>query len=221
LPFCKKAIQGLYPIGEKQREITYEDFTYFFGPGGLMDEFFKKYLDASVEKGGKNWRWNSRGAGGAGISYAALKQFQRAENIKNIFFRMGRQSPKVSFKLKPISMSPSIVQFIMDVDGQTLSYAHGPLRPVAMKWPGPNDSGQVRIQLLPPLQGYSGLSKEGPWALFRVFDEARITKTSNPAVFIMTFNIQGREAKFELRANSAVSPFQSTDLQSFRCPNNL
>lgn len=221
LPFCKKAIQGLYPIGKKQREITYEDFTYFFGPGGLMDEFFKKYLDASVEKGGKNWRWNSRGAGGAGISYAALKQFQRAENIKNIFFRMGRQSPKVSFKLKPISMSPSIVQFIMDVDGQTLSYAHGPLRPVAMKWPGPNDSGQVRIQLLPPLQGYSGLSKEGPWALFRVFDEARITKTSNPAVFIMTFNIQGREAKFELRANSAVSPFQSTDLQSFRCPNNL
>ncbi len=221
LPFCQKAIQGLYPIGKKSREITFEDFTYFFGPGGLMDEFFKKYLDASVEKGGKNWRWNSRGAGGSEISYAALKQFQRAENIKNIFFRMGRQSPKVSFKLKPISMSPSIVQFIMDVDGQTLTYAHGPLRPVAMKWPGPNDSGQVRIQLLPPLQGHSGLSKEGPWALFRVFDEARITKTSNPAVFIMTFNIQGREAKFELRANSAVSPFQSTDLQSFRCPNNL
>ncbi|WP_084190926.1 type VI secretion system membrane subunit TssM [Methylomarinum vadi] len=221
LPFCQKAIQGLYPIAKNSREITYEDFTYFFGPGGLMDEFFNKYLAASVEKGGKNWRWNSRGEGGGGISYGALKQFQRADNIKNIFFRMGKQAPTVSFKLKPISMSPSIVQFVMDVDGQVLTYAHGPLRPVAMKWPGPNNSGQVRVQLLPPLQGYSGLSKDGPWALFRVFDEAHIARTSNPAIFIMTFNIQGREVKLELQANSAVNPFQLNDLQSFQCLSNL
>ncbi len=221
LPFCQKAIQGLYPIAKSSREITYEDFTYFFGPGGLMDEFFNKYLAASVEKGGRNWRWNTRGEGGPGISYAALKQFQRADNIKNIFFRMGRQAPNVSFKLKPISMSPSIVQFVMDVDGQLLTYAHGPLRPVAMKWPGPNNSGQVRVQLLPPLQGYSGLSKDGPWALFRVFDEAHISNTSDPSIFIMTFNIQGREAKLELQANSAVNPFQLSDLQSFQCLPNL
>jgi type VI secretion system protein ImpL len=222
LPFCQQAIQGLYPIGKNSREITFEDFTYFFGPGGLMDEFFKKYLNASVEKSGGKWRWNTRGRGGAGISSTALQQFQRADNIKNIFFRMGKDSPKVGFKLKPITMSSSIVQFIIDVDGQTLTYAHGPLRPLAMNWPGPNDSGQVRIQLLPPLHsGYSGLSKEGPWALFRMFDEAHLTRTSNPAVFIMTFTIQGREAKFELRANSAVSPFQLTDLQSFQCPQNL
>ncbi len=44
-----------------------------------------------------------------------------------------------------------------------------------------------------------------------------ITDTST-AVFIMTFNIQGREAKFELRANSAANPFQLSDLQLFRCP---
>ncbi|MEE9344246.1 MAG: type VI secretion system membrane subunit TssM [Methylococcales bacterium] len=221
LPFCQKAIQGLYPIATNTREITFEDFTYFFGPGGLMDEFFNKYLLASVEKGGRRWRWNSRGGGGAAVSSVALQQFQRADNIQKIFFRMGKQSPKVSFRLKPISMSPAIVQFIMDVDGQTLTYAHGPVRPVAMKWPGPNDSRQVRIQMLPPLQGHSGLSKEGPWALFRFFDEAQITRTSNPSIFIMTFRIQGREAKFELLANSAVNPFQLADLKAFRCPNSL
>ena len=110
---------------------------------------------------------------------------------------------------------------VLDIDGQTLTYAHGPLRPVAMKWPGPDNSGQVRLQFLPPLQGYSGLSKDGPWALFRVFDEARISRTSNPTVFIITFNIQGREAKLELQASSAVNPFQLNDLQSFRCLQNL
>ncbi len=222
LPFCQKAIQGLYPIKKSsRREITYEDFTYFFGPGGLMDSFYKKYLVSNVDVGGRTWRWNTRGNGEPGLSVAALKQFQRADNIKNIFFRMGRQAPSIRFKLKPISMSPSIVQMVLDIDGQTLTYAHGPLRPVAMKWPGPDNSGQVRLQFLPPLQGYSGLSKDGPWALFRVFDEARISRTSNPTVFIITFNIQGREAKLELQASSAVNPFQLNDLQSFRCLQNL
>ncbi len=221
LPFCQKAIQGLYPISKSSREITYEDFTYFFGPNGLMDDFFNKYLISSVEKGGENWSWSTQAEEGAGISSLALKQFQKADTIKNTFFRMGKQSPTVSFKLKPISMSPDITQFILDVDGQILTYAHGPVRPVSMKWPGPNDSGQVRIQLLPPLQGLSGISKEGPWALFRLFDEAKISRTSNPTLFIMTFRIQGREAKFELQANSAVNPFQLTDLQSFQCLQNL
>ncbi|NOQ64399.1 MAG: type VI secretion system membrane subunit TssM [Methyloprofundus sp.] len=222
LPFCQQAIGGLYPIAQSSREITFEDFTHFFGHGGLMDEYFKKYLLKSVEKGRKGWRWNARAGGGEAVSRRALKQFQRADKIKNIFFRMGKQSPKISFKLKPISMNPSISQFIMDIDGQVLKYAHGPIRPVPMKWPGPNNSGQVRIQLVPPIQGSrSGLSKEGPWALFRLFDQADIRPTSNPAVFIMTFNIQGREAKFELRANSAVNPFQLNDLRSFKCLPNL
>jgi type VI secretion system protein ImpL len=221
LPFCQKAIQGLYPIARGSREITYEDFTFFFGPNGLMDQFFNKYLAPSVEKTGREWRWNNRGEAGPGLSSATLQQFQLADTIKNIFFRLGKQSPAVSFKLKPISMSPSITQFVLDIDGQGLTYAHGPVRPVSMKWPGPNDSGQVRIQLLPPLQGHSGLSKEGPWALFRVFDEAQISETSNPATFIITFNIEGREAKFELTANSAINPFQLADLQAFRCLPNL
>jgi type VI secretion system protein ImpL len=220
VPFCQKAIQGLYPIANNSREITYEDFTYFFGPDGLMDAFFKKYLVASVEKSGSNWHWQSNGEAGSGISPASLKQFQIADTIKNVFFRMGK-APTVSFKLKPLTMSTNIEQFMLDVDGQTLTYAHGPLQPMEMKWPGPNNSGQVRIELLPPLEGNSGLSKEGPWALFRLFEQAKMTKTSNPTVFFVTFNLQGREAKFELNANSAINPFQLADLQAFKCLPNL
>ncbi|MDD5630731.1 MAG: type VI secretion system membrane subunit TssM, partial [Methylococcales bacterium] len=140
LPFCRKAIQGRYPISKSSQEITYEDFAYFFGPNGLMDDFFNKYLISLVDKGGQDWTWNAQAEGGAGISSEALKQFQRADTIKNTFFRMGKQSPAVSFRLKPISMSPDITQFILDIDGQILTYEHGPIKPVSMKWPGPNDS---------------------------------------------------------------------------------
>ncbi len=221
LPFCRKAIQGRYPISKSSQEITYEDFTYFFGPNGLMDDFFNKYLISLVDKGGQDWTWNTQAKGGAGISSEALKQFQKADTIKNTFFRMGKQSPAVNFRLKPIFLSADITQFILDIDGQILTYEHGPIRPVSMKWPGPNDSGQVRIQLMPIQQGKSGIDKQGPWALFRLFDEAQISPTSDPTLFIMTFRIQGREAKFELQANSAINPFQLPDLQAFQCLQNL
>ena len=224
LPFCQKAIQGRYPVDPTSaRAITYEDFTSFFAPGGTVDEYFNKYLAPSVDKSGKRWRWNSRDKTSPGVSPYALRQFQRADIVKNIFFRMGSQTPTVSFSLKPLAMDSSITQFIMDVDGQTLRYAHGPILSTPMKWPGPKQSGQVRIQLLPPLTGgsASGLVKEGPWALFRIFDQTSLTRTANPELFIVTFNIQGREAKLELRAGSAVNPFQLTDLQKFKCPRNL
>jgi type VI secretion system protein ImpL len=90
-----------------------------------------------------------------------------------------------------------------------------------MKWPSVNNSGQVRIELSPPLEGNSGLTKQGPWALFRLFEEAKITRTANPAIFFVTFNLQGREAKFELNASSAVNPFQLAQLQAFKCLPNL
>lgn len=223
LPFCERAIQGRYPINrDSGQDITHEDFTYFFGPNGLMMEFFNKYLASSVDKSGSNWRWSNLSDAPAAVSSSALKQFQRADAISNIFFRMGQQVPTISFKLKPIAMSPAITQFTLDVDGQALRYAHGPIRPTPMKWPGPNNSGQLSIQLTPPnLGGTSGLTKEGPWALFRLFDQARLTRTANPEIFIVTFDIQGRDTKFEMRASSAINPFLSPELHEFRCPQNL
>jgi type VI secretion system protein ImpL len=221
LPFCNIAIQGRYPIYKSLREITYPDFSKFFGPDGIMDTFFTNHLAASVDKSTKNWIWNVYGTADTVISSDALAQFQLAETIKNIFFRMGGVTSAVSFKMKPISMSPDITLFTLDVDGQKLYYEHGPVKPFAMRWPGPNNSGKVSIEMLPPIKGRSVLSKEGPWALFRIFDEAKIKRTSDPLLFITTFNIDGREAKFEIRADSVINPFQLSELGKFKCLPNL
>lgn len=221
LSFCEQAIQGRYPIAGSPRDISFEDFSRFFGPNGMMDRFFTDYLAASVDKTEKNWKWNARVQNeGEGVSALALKQFQIADAVKNTFFSLGKTSPSFNFVLKPVSMSKDISQIIVDVDGQKLSYEFGPVTPVPMKWPGPKNTGLIRIQLF-PIRGKSGVEKTGPWALLRLFDESNLSKTADPAIFILTFNIQGREAKFELRAGSAINPFQLSDFQSFQCLQNL
>lgn len=223
LQFCNTAISGRYPNQRGSSEdITQEDFGLLFGPGGKIDSFFTKYLASSIDKSAPNWRWIDRGGSPACLSNNTLLQLKRADKVKNAFFRAGGQTPSFRFSLKPMSMSAEIMQLYLDIDGQVLSYAHGPTRITPMTWPGPNSTGQVRLIISPPMTGgSSGMTLEGPWALFRLIDHGNLHRLGRSEQFALTFNLGGRDISLELRAGSAVNPFQLQELQQFRCPQNL
>ncbi len=223
LEFYKLAIADRYPINRKQvQEITPEDFGRFFGPNGTIDQFFDKYLAANVDRSQPTWRWVQQDDSEACVSENTLRQFKRAQNIKNSFFSLGSQTPSLGFSLKPRSMSPEITHLNLTIDGQQLSYAHGPVVATPMTWPGPAKTGQINLQLLPRLPGRtSSLSFESPWALFRLFDKATMTRGARSEQFLLDFSIGKRNVKFELRANSAINPFKLNDLTYFRCPQKL
>jgi len=109
---------------------------------------------------------------------------------------------------------------ILDVDGQIVKYSHGPQVPQAVQWPGPRGSTQVRIQLTPPATRGMG-PFEGPWALFRMFDQVKIESTPQAEKFVATFVIDGRQAQFEVIASSVRNPFRLQDLEQFQCPGGL
>lgn len=218
--FCVRALSGRYPlVKSSQSNVTQEDFARIFGGGGLMDDFFQKKLASLVDTGAKPWRFRAVGdvsLGGGG----ALLQFQHAQTIRDVFFR-GGQTPGVRLDFKPMSMDVSISQFVLDVDGQIVKYSHGPQVVQPVQWPGPRGSTQVRIQLTPPATG-GGLGPfEGPWALFRMFDQVRIENTAQPEKFLATFSIEGRSAQFEVTASSVRNPFRLPELEQFQCPGGL
>lgn len=221
--FCGTAINGRYPVNTSgSNEISQDDFGLLFGPGGKLETFFNKYLASSVEKYGPQWRWVSRDGSPACVSDSNLRQFKRADTIKNAFFRIGTPVPSVGFRLKPLSMSAEITQLYLDIDGQKLGYSHGPIQATPMKWPGPNGSEQVNLQISPPaIGGTSGITEDGPWALFKLIDRGSLQRLGRSEQFVLSFDFGGRDVSFELRANSAVNPFGIKDLQQFRCPQNL
>lgn len=221
--FCSTAIAGRYPIdASSDLDITQEDFGLFFGPRGKMEAFFNKYLASFVEKKRGKWRWIAREGSPVCASSNSLRQFRNADVIKNTFFRSGAQTPSVGFSLKPISMGSEISQLNLDIDGQKMSYAHGPIRSTSMRWPGPNNTGYVGLQISPAISGgSSGYTFEGPWALFRLFDQAKLHQLGSSEKFVLTFELYGREIKLELRANSAVNPFSLKELQNFVCMPSL
>lgn len=219
--FCSRAIAGRYPlVPGSTRDALPEDFGQFFGPGGLMDDFFQKRLANLVDTSTKPWKYKPV-VGQANSSAAALAQFERAARIRDIFFRSGK-TPSVRLDFKVVEMDASITQFVLDVDGQLVKYAHGPILPMALQWPGSKGSNQVRVQLTPPsAAGASGQVADGPWALFRILEKAQLENAGVPEKFFVTFNIENRRTRFEVTTNSVQSPLRVRELLEFSCPEGL
>jgi type VI secretion system protein ImpL len=220
--FCARAIAGRYPFAASSaRDVLPEDFGQMFGPGGLMDDFFQKRLAALVDTSAHPWRYKPVAEQGA-VTPAALVQFERAARIRDIFFRSGGRTPALRMDFKPVEMDASITQFILDVDGQLVKYAHGPVVPMAVQWPGPKGSNQVRVQVSPPSAiGSSGSSVDGPWALFRALDDGQLEAGDAPERFFITFQVGGRRARFEVTTNSVQHPIRLRELREFSCPESL
>ena len=62
---------------------------------------------------------------------------------------------------------------------------------------------------------------EGPWALFRMLDHVQMEPTPQAERFVVTFNISGRKAKFQITTSSVQNPFRLRELEQFRCPGRL
>ncbi len=216
--FCTQAISGRYPFDRSSsRDVTQADFAAVFGPGGKFEQMQQKlapYIDTSTRP------WSFRAVDGTplGTDAGTLPQFQRAAAIRETFFG-GGAAPSVRLDFKPVEMDPVLTQFVLDVDGQVVRYAHGPQIPSPVQWPGPRGSGVVRVMVTP--SGSTGMVHDGPWALFRLFERVNITPGANPERFRAVFDLDGRKATFEVTTSSVRNPFRLRELGEFSCPNGL
>lgn len=224
LDFCQRAVDQRYPFVRSapgSLDATPEDFAALFAPGGKFDEVFQKTLAPFVDTAARPWRFKAGDAPNP-IRSAALPQFQRAAVIREVFFRNGSRMPNVRLELRPLEMDATITHFTLDVDGQLVRYSHGPQVTQSVQWPGSGSRRMVRVAVQPPAaSGVSALNFEGPWALFRLFDAMQVEAGRAPEKFTVTFNIEGRRARFEVLAASVLNPFRLPELADFRCPRGL
>lgn len=220
--FCSRAIEGRFPVSrDSAEEIRLNDFGEFFRPGGIMDGFFRDFLTDYVDTTKRPWRARSSATTSVRISAEALAQFERGRLITETFFRTGSPKPSVTFELTPVGMDQNINQFTLELEGQTVNYSHGPLVTSYLEWPGPQPTGEVRIQMTPAMPGSSMTREQGAWAWFRVLRSANIRPADRPEVFEVEFALGQRTALYRLQARSAYNPFDFDELAQFACPASL
>jgi type VI secretion system protein ImpL len=217
--FCAQAVTGRYPFdASSAREVTQADFAALFGPGGKFDQMQQRlapYVDTSTRP------WSFRPVDGTplGTDAGTLPQFQRAAVIRETYFGAAGGAGSTRLEIKPVEMDTALREFLLDVDGQIVRYAHGPQIPSVVQWPGPKGTGVVRVMVQPA--GTSGMVTEGPWALFRLFDRVSFVPGTEREKFRAVFDLDGRKAVFDITTSSVRNPFRLPELRSFACPNGL
>ncbi|NHZ82284.1 type VI secretion system membrane subunit TssM [Massilia sp. CCM 8695] len=216
--YCQQSVAGRYPfVRGSSRDMALGDFAQLFAPGALMDEFFQKNLANQVDTAVRPWRFKGEQKARAGY----LDSFEQAVVIRDVYFAGGARTPTIRLDIKPVRMDASIAQFVIDIDGQAVRYAHGPQVSTPVQWPGPAGRNQVRVQLTGSNGSSASLMTEGAWALHRMFDRASLAPQRDAEKMLATFDVNGAKAVFEVTASSARNPFRLAQLASFSCPGGV
>jgi len=65
------------------------------------------------------------------------------------------------------------------------------------------------------------ITRDGPWALFRLLQAGRLQPTEQPDIFEADLSSGGHTLRVRLRAASVENPFDLRVLSGFSCPEGL
>jgi type VI secretion system protein ImpL len=210
---CVDLIAGRFPFDRRAtRDASFAEVARVFGPKGAFDQAFTQRFAGRVDTSSDPWRWTGPGAAPPAEE---LERFHAAARIRDVLFARGSTRPALQLTFRPLDLDEEIDRFELEIDGQTVRYAHGPALPVVVKWPGA--TGSARIEVSPARPG-APLDFTGPWALFRLFDRAAVQEAGSPGRLRAVFDVNGRKATFEVQTDAAANPFRLRELERFECP---
>ncbi|MFG6139153.1 type VI secretion system membrane subunit TssM [Halomonas sp. B23F22_10] len=219
VPFQQR-LAGRYPLApQASREVSLADFEEFFAPDGTLDAFYQQNLKPFIEGAPEALR---NAEGDSLLRQGVLDAVQRAERIREAYLNRDGVLD-VPFSLEPLSLSADKRRGVISVDGQLIDYAHGASRRVPMIWPnGLRDSNESRVTLVPSQVNRSPrtLRRDGPWAWFRLLDEAQLTGAGERELEL-SFRVDGGSMRYRLVADGPRNPFTRSLVAGFRLPRAL
>jgi type VI secretion system protein ImpL len=222
---CRLTIEGNYPFApESKRDVSIDDFTRVFAQGGVIDDFFTKTLAPFVDTLDKPWRYRTLPGATEAVQGPDLEPFQHAKAIRDVFFGdPGQKQLTWKANIQIPELDPTITGLMIDIDGQTTLYEHGPIAPFAVSWPGPRGGVHAEITANPRIRPEtSTISADGPWAFMRLIQKSHVVETATPGRTRVGFDFDGRKAVLDISsAGSAANPLTSDVLTTFKCPSSM
>lgn len=209
---CTSILTGRYPFDPRSSiDVPLADFGRLFGANGVFDTFFKENLAPLVDTSRAPWRWRPGTSGPPSM----LRQFEAAQRIRDQFFPPGNQLPQVRFNVTTSFLDAASSRFVLELDGQTIEYRHGPERSSPAVWPGPAP-GVAAFSF----EGRSGdrpnQAFQGPWAWFRLLDAGQLQPATDVR-YTLSLQAGSHQSSVTVEATSIRNPFLKSDLRQFRC----
>ncbi|MHA6198497.1 type VI secretion system membrane subunit TssM [Pseudomonas wadenswilerensis] len=217
--FYRERLADRYPFNPASRqEVSLQDFTTFFGPQGRLQQFREKYLDLFIEDNLE--ALYSERLGGYLIRSDVQTRLASAERIRDAFFN-SRGLLGVQFYIEPLGLAPSKRSSSLNIEGQLVTYNHGPTTSTALIWPNtlaPNN--ESRMTLVNAGGSSSGLVHRGPWSLYRLLSQARLNGATSTSVDL-SFAAPDGSMRYRITTEKANNPFTQPLFKGFTLPQTL
>jgi type VI secretion system protein ImpL len=222
-PPCRDVIAGRYPfVKNESKEVPLADFGRIFGPNGYIDRFFSQNLAPYADMSKRDWAWRQDSPVARLMSPEALRQFQRAAQIRDAFFATGGNVPGFSLAVIPPTMPVSGIVAKLEVGGAAAASTNlANPSPTLIQWPGAGGRSAVSVASDPPVPGTppSEIAKTGQWSLFRLLDSASVSPRPNGLT--ASFIVGGRDVQFQIGTGTVYNPLLLPALREFKCPTAL
>ncbi len=216
--YCRENVTSAYPFAASGRSLSLDNFSAFFGPGGDMDRFFSAYLQPHVERTSEGLQYRADSPLAGRLSPAALRQFERAEEIRQAFFPGGGTSPEVEITISHVDSHSTISGAILVINDMPVQTAKGDL-PRTVVWPGQGKA--TVLQVSPSLDRESTLQFRGSSWTFIAFLGAASSRQQRGDTLRATYTIGGRSITYDFTINAVTNPFTMRALRDFECPQSL
>lgn len=219
VPIYSSNIINHYPIGDTtNKDISLASFSKFFGPSGILAHFFDNYLKPFITTEDVQWQWKKINGLSLPITNAVPQLFERARIIRQMFFPNNTNEPQFNFVLKPVTIEPVIAKITFDIGGQSMLATPSKHLTSEFIWPG-NDKDSASVTIINTNQQQITDKKNGPFALFRLLNDAQLQTTKNPKLYTLMFYLNGMlAAEYRLSVDNEINPFIPHIIDQFKCP---
>ncbi|ASP32609.1 type VI secretion system membrane subunit TssM [Labrenzia sp. VG12] len=224
---CKRIVGRNYPFENGRSEVPMTEFAKLFSPSGIMQRFFDENLKGLVDTSTRPWNWKPEVSQADRLSNATLRQFERADLIKQAFFPTGNAFPSVGLQVVPRSLSQQAESASLEVNGNVVFVSRGAgfnaeIQPVPSNFDWPSNTATPRVVLViqPEVPGYKSRQEiHGDWAFYRFIKANRVSSGQNK--FVVRRTLGGRQVAFTITLRTKPNPFFLSAVGEFSCPTSF
>jgi len=216
--FYEQRLKNRYPLAVRGKDASLDDFTRFFAPDGILDTFHQEYLSIFMESDMDVLYSQDRQ--GYLIRNDLAQLVEQARYIKDTYFN-AEGALHVSFTIEPLALSGSQRKSVLNIDGQIISYNHGPAYTVDLIWPNTLQSRTESKLVMISTAGKSAqIRASGAWSLFRLLRRGHVSPASNNSS-ILSFGLNKGVMRYRLRGSGSGNPLAGKPLAEFKLPRYL
>ena len=222
--FYQAQLKNHFPFQNNTNSVaSLNNFSHFFAPSGLFDNFFTQYLKPFINTTQPHWKLKNIDGKTLQLPNNTLDNLEKVYRIQQTYFSRTTQRLQIPFIMKPMIIEPYIKSLTVMIGDQTVTFQNKP--PFSEKrllWPDDLNPNNVKVIFTLYSNRQIMLEKTGGWAWFKLLHAGNLQTINYPVKhYEIVFDKDGNAARVAVIPKHGTDPFSLKLLHNLTLPNQL